>query len=42
MLVLDAVEGLREMDATIGGYVQEAGRGIVVVGEQVGPRRDTG
>jgi GTPase len=31
LLILDAAEGLREMDATIGGYVHEAGRGIVVV-----------
>ena len=31
LLILDAVEGLREMDATIGGYVHEAGRGMVVV-----------
>ena len=31
LLILDAAEGLREMDATIGGYVHEAGRGMVVV-----------
>jgi GTP-binding protein len=31
VLVLDAGEGLREMDATIGGYIQEAGRGVVLV-----------
>lgn len=31
LLVLDAVEGLREMDATIAGYVQEAGRPVVIV-----------
>jgi len=30
VLVVDAGEGLREMDATIGGYVQEAGRGVVL------------
>lgn len=30
VLVLDASEGLREMDATIGGYALEAGRGIVL------------
>ena len=30
VLVLDASEGLREMDATIGGYAHDAGRGIVV------------
>lgn len=31
VLVLDATEGVREMDATIGGYIQEAGCGVVVV-----------
>ncbi len=30
VLVVDAAEGLREMDATIGGYLQEAGRGVVL------------
>ncbi len=30
ILVLDAAEGLREMDATIGGYAQEAGRSVVL------------
>ncbi|MCM2258331.1 MAG: ribosome biogenesis GTPase Der [Vicinamibacteria bacterium] len=30
VLVLDAEEGLREMDATIGGLIQEAGTGVVV------------
>ena len=30
VLVLDAAEGMREMDATIGGYVQEAGCGVVL------------
>ncbi|HEY7412342.1 MAG TPA: ribosome biogenesis GTPase Der [Vicinamibacteria bacterium] len=30
LLVLDATEGVREMDATIGGYVQEAGRPVVL------------
>ncbi len=30
VLVLDAGDGLREMDATIGGYLQEAGRGVVL------------
>jgi GTP-binding protein len=30
VLVLDAAEGPREMDATIGGYVQKAGRGVVL------------
>lgn len=30
VLVLDAAEGLREMDATIGGYVADAGRAVVL------------
>ncbi len=30
ILVLDADEGLREMDATIAGYIQEAGTGVVL------------
>jgi len=30
ILLLDASEGLHEMDATIGGYVQEAGRPVVI------------
>jgi GTP-binding protein len=30
VLVLDAVEGLREMDATIGGYVQDSRRGVLI------------
>jgi GTPase len=30
VLVLDTVEGLREMDATIGGYIQESGRAVVL------------
>lgn len=30
VLVLDGIEGMREMDATIGGYVQEAGRAVVI------------
>jgi GTP-binding protein len=30
VLILDAEEGMREMDATIAGYVQEAGCGVVV------------
>jgi GTP-binding protein len=30
ILVLDAAEGIREMDATIAGYIQEAGRGVVL------------
>src|SRR5207244_1048444 len=31
LVILDAVEGLRDMDATIAGYVQEAGRPVVIV-----------
>jgi GTPase len=30
IIMLDAAEGLREMDATIAGYAQEAGRAVVV------------
>jgi GTP-binding protein len=30
LLLLDAVEGLREMDAVIAGHVQEAGRAVVI------------
>jgi len=30
ILILDAVEGPRDMDATIAGYIQEAGRGVVI------------
>src|SRR5262245_11737181 len=30
ILLLDPVDGLREMDATIGGYAQEAGRAVVL------------
>lgn len=30
VLVLDMGEGMREMDATIGGYIQEAGCGVVI------------
>jgi GTPase len=30
ILILDVSEGMREMDATIGGYIQEAGRGVVI------------
>lgn len=31
LLVTDASEGIREMDATIGGYAHESGRGVVIV-----------
>ena len=30
VLVLDAAEGMREMDATIGGYIHEGNRGVVI------------
>lgn len=30
ILLLDAVEGLREMDATIAGYIQDANRAVVI------------
>ena len=30
ILLVDATEGMREMDATIAGYIQEAGRGVVI------------
>jgi GTP-binding protein len=30
VLIMDAVEGPRDMDATIAGYIQEAGRGVVI------------
>jgi GTP-binding protein len=30
ILILDGGEGMREMDATIAGYAQEAGRGVVI------------
>jgi len=30
VLVLDSAEGMREMDATIGGYIQDAGCGVVI------------
>jgi GTPase len=30
ILVLDTVEGMREMDATIGGYIQDSGRAVVL------------
>lgn len=30
ILVLDASEGLRDMDATIAGYAEKAGRGVVI------------
>jgi GTP-binding protein len=30
ILLLDATEGVREMDATIAGYIHKAGRGVVI------------
>ncbi len=30
ILVIDATEGFRELDATVGGYIQEAGCGVVL------------
>jgi GTPase len=30
ILMLDPTEGMREMDATIGGYIQESGRAVVI------------
>jgi GTP-binding protein len=30
ILILDAAEGMRELDATVGGYIQEAGCGVVL------------
>jgi GTP-binding protein len=30
VLVLDTAEGVREMDATIGGYIHESSRGVVI------------
>lgn len=42
LLVLDASEGLREMDATIGGYAHEAGRGIVIAVNKWDLARDRG
>jgi GTP-binding protein len=42
ILLLSAEEGLREMDATIAGYIQEAGRGIVIAVNKwdLAPARD--
>jgi GTP-binding protein len=30
ILILDAADGMRELDATVGGYIQEAGCGVVL------------
>jgi GTPase len=45
LLVLDAVEGVTGLDATIGGYAHESGRSIVIVVNKwdlVGPGREDG
>jgi GTP-binding protein len=42
ILLLDAVEGMREMDATIAGYIQEAGRGVVLAVNKWDQSRELG
>jgi GTP-binding protein len=45
LLVLDAVEGVTGLDATIGGYAHESGRSVVIVVNKwdlVGPGRQDG
>jgi GTPase len=45
LLVLDAVEGVTSLDATIGGYAHESGRSVIIVVNKwdlVGPRRQNG
>jgi GTP-binding protein len=42
ILILDAAEGIREMDATIAGYIQEAGRGVVLAVNKWDRARDLG
>jgi GTP-binding protein len=45
LLVLDAVEGVTALDATIGGYAHESGRSVVIVVNKwdlVGPARTDG
>ena len=45
LLVLDAVEGVTALDATIGGYAHESGRSVVIVVNKwdlVGPARADG
>jgi GTP-binding protein len=42
ILVLDAVEGLRDMDATIAGYAEKAGRGVVIAVNKWDLARDRG
>jgi GTPase len=45
LLVIDAVEGVNALDATIGGYAHESGRSIIIVVNKwdlVGPGRQDG
>lgn len=45
LLVVDAVEGVTALDATIGGYAHESGRSVVIVVNKwdlVGPAREDG
>jgi GTP-binding protein len=45
LLVIDAVEGVTSLDATIGGYAHESGRSVIVVVNKwdlVGPARKDG
>ena len=45
LLVLDAVEGVTALDATIGGYAHESGRSVVIIVNKwdlVGPSRQDG
>jgi len=45
LLVIDAVEGVNALDATIGGYAHESGRSVIVVVNKwdlVGPARTDG
>ena len=42
ILLVDATEGMREMDATIAGYIQEAGRGVVLAVNKWDKARELG
>lgn len=45
MLVIDAVEGVNALDATIGGYAHESGRSVIIVinkWDVIGPERQDG
>ena len=45
LLVIDAVEGVNGLDATIGGYAHESGRSVIVIVNKwdlVGPARTDG